>query len=122
MTESVSEPVTVTVDHVETALRDWLAHFEYDLHKATECGEDDGTDTYPDEAANFFACLQAATEQQPPTITVAAHDNAWHAIEGAIGDPDADVDTVLNAVLHALRINPPSAADETAAILRKRPA
>jgi hypothetical protein len=61
----MTERITVTVDDVETALRGWLAHFEYDLHKATECGEDDGTDTYPQEAAAFFARLTAAAEQNP---------------------------------------------------------
>ena len=58
------EHITVTAAHVETALRGWLAHFDYDLHKATECGEDDGEDHYPDEAAAFFAHLQDATKEQ----------------------------------------------------------
>ena len=54
------EHITVTAAHVETALRGWLAHFDYDLHKATECSEDDGEDTYPAEASAFFARLQDA--------------------------------------------------------------
>ncbi|MFE6225448.1 hypothetical protein [Streptomyces sp. NPDC057854] len=58
--QPAAAPQAVTVEHVETALRGWLAHFEYDLHKATECGEDDRADTYPDEAADFFARLLAA--------------------------------------------------------------
>ncbi|WP_187282849.1 hypothetical protein [Streptomyces sp. MS191] len=54
------------------------------------------------------------------TLTVLEHDRAWHAIEHATGEPDADPGTVLNAVLHALRITPPTADDETAYALRKR--
>jgi hypothetical protein len=56
------------------------------------------------------------------TLTVEEHDRAWHAIEGAAGQEDADPGTVLAAVLHALRINPPTDADEEAYILRKRAA
>ncbi|MFF5790229.1 hypothetical protein ACFY8P_35315 [Streptomyces sp. NPDC012693] len=67
-------PQTVTVDHVETALRGWLAHFEYDLHKALECGEDDGADHYPEEAAAFFAGLVAAVGQ--PVDVCAQHPGA----------------------------------------------
>jgi hypothetical protein len=51
------------------------------------------------------------------TLTVPEHDRAWHAIEGA---EDPDPGTILAAVLHALRINPPTAEDEQAYILRKR--
>ncbi|MER6515134.1 hypothetical protein [Nonomuraea sp. NPDC001636] len=58
--QPTTTPQTITVDHVEAALRGWLAHFDYDLHKATECSEDDGEDTYPAEAADFFARLWAA--------------------------------------------------------------
>lgn len=54
------DTVTVTAAHVEAALRKWLACFEYDLHKSTECGEDDGQDHYPEEAANLFNRLRAA--------------------------------------------------------------
>jgi hypothetical protein len=52
--------VTVTAAHVETALRGWLAMFEYDLHKGLECGEEDGADHYPEEAADLFERLRAA--------------------------------------------------------------
>ncbi|MGA5869297.1 hypothetical protein [Streptomyces cinereoruber] len=53
-------------------------------------------------------------------LTVAEHDRAWHAIEGTVGQPDADVGTVLNAVLRALRIEAPTAEDEQAYLLAKR--
>lgn len=56
------ERITVTVTNLETALRGWLAHFDYDLHKATECSEDDGADSYPSEAAALFARLRAAAQ------------------------------------------------------------
>ncbi|QFG13302.1 hypothetical protein SEA_GILGAMESH_110 [Streptomyces phage Gilgamesh] len=54
---------------------------------------------------------------QPPrrVLTPGEHDRAWHAIEGAAGEPGADPDTILNAVLAALRIQAPSAEDEQAA-------
>jgi hypothetical protein len=40
-------------------------------------------------------------------LTELEHDAAWHAIEGAAGQEGADPGTVLNAVLHALNIDPP---------------
>ncbi|MBB4984975.1 hypothetical protein [Streptomyces nymphaeiformis] len=60
------------------------------------------------------------TEQPARTLTVEEHDRAWHAIEGATGQPDADPGTVLAAVLHALGIEAPTAEDEQAYLLRKR--
>ncbi|MFJ5143287.1 hypothetical protein [Streptomyces sp. NPDC088707] len=63
---TAEEPQTVTVAHVEAALRAWLTDFDYDQHKALQCGEDDGQDHYPDEAAEFFQCLiQAAGNSRP---------------------------------------------------------
>lgn len=59
----MTERITVTVQDVEAALRGWLELFDYDLHKVTECGEDDGEDTYPGEAAHLFALLRAAVDQ-----------------------------------------------------------
>ncbi|MFJ9799864.1 hypothetical protein [Streptomyces sp. NPDC101145] len=56
------------------------------------------------------------------TLTPNEHDAAWHAIEGTAGAPDADPGTVLNAVLAALRIQAPTAADEQAASPRHRAA
>ncbi|MEU7066927.1 hypothetical protein [Streptomyces sp. NPDC046161] len=44
-------------------------------------------------------------------LTEVEHDRAWHAIEGTAGEDGADPDTVLNAVLAALDIDPP--ADQT---------
>ncbi|WP_327230828.1 hypothetical protein [Streptomyces murinus] len=46
------------------------------------------------------------------TLTEGEHNAAWHAIEGAAGREGADPETILNAVLHALGINPPSAGEE----------
>lgn len=63
-----AEPtVTITAAHLEAALRNWMAHVDYDLHKNFECGEEDGEDTYPDEAATVFEHLQglaAATGEE----------------------------------------------------------
>lgn len=60
-----------------------------------------------------------AYEAQPTQLTRRVltpneHDRAWHAIEGAAGTPGADPGTVLNAVLHALRIEAPTAEAEQA--------
>jgi hypothetical protein len=41
-------------------------------------------------------------------LTELEHTAAWHAIEGAAGEDDADPGTVLNAVLRALDIDPPA--------------
>lgn len=56
--ESAEPVVTITQPMLERALREWLARFEYDLHKSTECDEMTGEDSYPEEAALFFAFLQ----------------------------------------------------------------
>ncbi|MFJ6319681.1 hypothetical protein ACIQJW_26725 [Streptomyces californicus] len=73
---------------------------------------------------------EAAAGVQPPTTTEARsprrrltpteHDRAWHAIEGSAGEPGADPDTILNAVLYALRIDAPTAAEEQAASPSRR--
>ena len=41
-------------------------------------------------------------------LTELEHDRAWHAIEGLDWEAGPDPDTVLNAVLAALRIDPPT--------------
>lgn len=56
----MTDRITVDVQAVQSALRDWLCRFDYDLHKGTECSEDGGEDTYPAEAADLFACMKAA--------------------------------------------------------------
>ena len=63
--QPATAPQAVTVEHVETALRCWLTDFDYDLHKATQCGEDDGEDRYPGEAEAFFGCLLRAAANPP---------------------------------------------------------
>ncbi|MGW5989468.1 hypothetical protein ACWFRT_13820 [Streptomyces anulatus] len=71
----------------------------------------------------------AAAGVQPPTtseteparrLTPREHDRAWHAIEGSAGEPGADPGTVLAAVLHALRIDAPTPAEEQAASPSRR--
>ncbi|MFF4644932.1 hypothetical protein [Streptomyces sp. NPDC001389] len=51
-------------------------------------------------------------------LTELEHDRAWHAIEGLNWEAGPDPDTVLNAVLAALGIDPPG-MDEMAASLRR---
>jgi hypothetical protein len=58
-------------------------------------------------------------DQPRRILTPAEHSAAWHAIEGTAGEPDADPGTVLNAVLAALNIDPPTREDEMAASLRR---
>jgi hypothetical protein len=53
----------------------------------------------------------AGPEGERRTLTESEHNRAWHAIEGAAGEEGADPGTVLNAVLRALDLNPPAAAD-----------
>ena len=62
----MTDRITVTVADLETALRGWLAAFDYDLHKAAECSEEDGSDSYPDEARALFARLRAAAQSSAP--------------------------------------------------------
>ncbi|MFJ7004185.1 hypothetical protein ACIQU7_24035 [Streptomyces albidoflavus] len=50
--------------------------------------------------------------QRPRVLTLAEHDRAWHAVEGAAGEPGADPDTILNAVLAVLGIKTPEATTE----------
>ena len=57
--------------------------------------------------------------QPARTLTPNEHDRAWHAIEHATSQDDADPGTVLSAVLRALRINAPSIEDEQAASPRR---
>ena len=57
--------VTITVRQLEEALRDWLAQVDYDLHKAMQCDEETGEDTYPDEADGVFEHLQRITAAVP---------------------------------------------------------
>ncbi|MFF8467935.1 hypothetical protein [Streptomyces griseus] len=88
-------------------------------------------DEYGEHADAVLAVLaaDAAAGVQPPTteahparrrLTPNEHDRAWHAIEGSAGEPGADPDTILNAVLHALRIDIPTPAEEQAASPTRR--
>lgn len=62
----IHETVTVTVEQVEAALRNYLAILDYDLHKNLECGEETGEDTYADEAADLYGHLISAST--PATV------------------------------------------------------
>lgn len=61
------------------------------------------------------AVLQWTPVADPPApaprrrLTKDERDAAWHAIEGTAAEEGADPDTVLNAVLAALDIDPPAA-------------
>lgn len=61
-TTPTPDSVTITVAHVEAALRKYLAILDYDLHKGIECDEESGADTYPDEAADLFKHLRKAVD------------------------------------------------------------
>lgn len=45
---------------VDVALRNFLAHEDYDVHKAMECGEEDGEDHYPEAVAEFVEVYEGA--------------------------------------------------------------
>lgn len=66
-------------------------------------------------AAQYAQQRATGNVQKPRVLTPGEHDRAWHAIEGAAGEPGADPGTILSAVLAALNIQPPSAEDERAA-------
>ncbi|KAF0646569.1 MULTISPECIES: hypothetical protein [Streptomyces] len=111
------------------ALADWYAgpfgegphpasHLPW-LHRHVARPAGASIDQWLDDAQQRAA--QAAA-RPARTLTPNEHDSAWHAIEGTVGDPDADPGTVLNAVLAALRIQAPTAADEQAASPRRRAA
>ncbi|MFB7461695.1 hypothetical protein [Streptomyces sp. NPDC056188] len=64
-TSGPDEPrIVVDVNDVEAALRGYLAHLDYDLHKGIERNEETGDDTYHAEAADLFDRLTTAAEAQ----------------------------------------------------------
>ncbi|WP_063735591.1 hypothetical protein [Streptomyces sp. RTd22] len=52
---------------------------------------------------------ETAPVQARRTLTPGEYNAAWHAVEGAAGEPGADPGTVLHAVLDRLGIQPPPA-------------
>jgi hypothetical protein len=46
-----------SVDDVEDALRNFLAHLDYDLHKSLEHDEETGEDCYPETARAFLQSM-----------------------------------------------------------------
>lgn len=50
----------VNRDGIDAALRHFLAHEDYDLHKAMECGEEDGEDHYPEAVDEFIQVYEGA--------------------------------------------------------------
>lgn len=60
--ETVADEQTAPINPaaVDTALRHFLAHEDYDLHKAMECGEDDGLDHYPEAVDEFVQVYEGA--------------------------------------------------------------
>jgi hypothetical protein len=45
---------------LERALRGFIAHVDYDIHKSYECGEEDGEDHYSDLVDLFLEEWEAA--------------------------------------------------------------
>ncbi|MFJ9318277.1 hypothetical protein [Streptomyces globisporus] len=79
-----------------------------------------GDSSITDRARELRAVLAGEAQPARRRLTPNEHDRAWHAIEGTAGKDGADPGTVLNAVLHALRIDAPTAAEEQAASPRRR--
>ncbi|MFE2973311.1 hypothetical protein [Streptomyces sp. NPDC059258] len=107
-------PLTAAEPEPDTELRDRIAA----AIRAESSRVDDLA--LADDAA---AGVQPPTSEAQPArrrLTPREHDRAWHAIEGSAGEPGADPGTVLAAVLHALRIDAPTAAEEQAASPSRR--
>ncbi|WP_030962636.1 hypothetical protein [Streptomyces sp. NRRL S-378] len=51
-----------TVADVEDALRNFMAHQDYDQHKALECDEETGEDCYPQVAEDFYRSLMGGAD------------------------------------------------------------
>lgn len=47
---------------VDAALRNLIAYLDYDLHKAIECDEMTGEDTYDGRVADFIAVYEGADD------------------------------------------------------------
>ncbi|MFD5940229.1 hypothetical protein [Streptomyces griseus] len=120
----------------DVVLREAADHLDADMERFfAEWPDEPRNSPYANgrkDAANDLRRLadDAAAGVQPPTtseaqparrrLTPREHDRAWHAVEGSAGEPGADPGTVLNAVLHALRIDAPTAAEEQAASPSRR--
>jgi hypothetical protein len=48
---------------LESALRMYIAELDYDIHKAIQCGEEDGLDHYPEEVDFFLRCWEVAGDE-----------------------------------------------------------
>lgn len=48
--------------YVDSALRDLISRLDYDLHKYTECDEDEGADRYPELVEEFIGYYEEAEE------------------------------------------------------------
>ncbi|MFI5990333.1 hypothetical protein ACIBAC_00565 [Streptomyces sp. NPDC051362] len=131
------------VDHTGDVLTVWLDS-TWTVFEVTRKANDDEeaaavrvvvlTGRLPELRRAFTAAAECAqqraageTEQpatvaapKPRVLTPGEHDRAWHAIEGAAGEPGADPGTILTAVLAALDIQAPSAEDEQAAGTARR--
>ncbi|MEV7654608.1 hypothetical protein AB0O39_10600 [Streptomyces anulatus] len=103
----------------ETAPAPLAARFEA-LAAEWEARGEYGDSSITDRARELRAVLAGEAQPARRRLTPNEHDRAWHAIEGGVGEDGADPGTVLNAVLHALRIDAPTAAEEQAASPRRR--
>lgn len=52
--EDMIRPARLDRPAVDTALRQVVAHIDYDTHKYLECDEQDGKDTYPEHVDRFI--------------------------------------------------------------------
>lgn len=56
----IGVPATINPGAVDVAMRDFLAHEDYDLHKSMECSEEDGEDRYPEAVDTFVQVYEGA--------------------------------------------------------------
>lgn len=56
-------PIEVTARDLDFALKGLIAELDYDLHKAIEYNEENGTDGYPELVVEFYYTLKTLSEQ-----------------------------------------------------------
>jgi len=63
MIEEEKFPIEVTARDLGIALKELIGELDYDLYKAIECNEEDGTDGFPELITEFYHTLKTLSEQ-----------------------------------------------------------
>jgi hypothetical protein len=59
----VAAPVVLDPKILDSALRDYVADLDYDIHKSIESGEEDGEDHYAEEVESFIRAYEHAASK-----------------------------------------------------------